>query len=185
MHRSRNRWLVCDTVAVVLLFSFVAPAGTVSFEDHARQIEANAVAASSRAEVALEMSLNALANAMASVRDAEGSLVDMLRSADRAGFKAKKRELEAAWKAEADALELVEKVSLYVARCKATAGDVQSLIERAFQADSRRGSKVYVKKADAASRSTAGLAEKAAAIAEKLKQKWLVRVTTPAESETE
>lgn len=157
-------------VYLMLIFSVLA--GNAE-SDQARKADLNAQSVEIKMEVAVarDISLNALSNVMATFNDTEKGIIVTLQTGYTSDIKSMVACLDEVWKSEKDVLKQIEKISTYMTVA------TSALNNAAIQLESISGgsdSKLYFKQADKATATARRNVNKATAIAEKLKQTWLL-----------
>ncbi len=161
---------------ILSLASCATPSDPPGSEVGWKVLETAAATTSEKSRVALDTALNALGNAMAEVDALRKTLVDDLYQGRSDQSAQTARALKAAWKGEQKAVTRVHETSVALAVCTHAAAQVSALrLQAADVADGAQAGRLY-READAASREAGKAARSAAAIAEDLKQEWLVAV---------
>lgn len=144
------------------------------------KLEKVIVAIRSDATVAMDISLNALSNVIATFNDAEKAITVKLHAGDTSDVKSMVKRLGDVWHSEEDVLLDIAKISSYISMSTSALHNVEIQMS-AITANTNNitSNKPYFKKADKASAVARKNVDKASAIAEKLKQQWLV----PSQSE--
>lgn len=144
------------------------------FKGYAREIEESARLSLAASDAAIDLTVNALANAAAAVNEAGLAVAAALKTESREQIEAGRRKLRECIDSQDDALDLAMKVDLYRRRCREKTDSVRMLIERAFKESDRNTVKSCLRKAEKVSGSASEYAEKASAVAEKTKERWLL-----------
>jgi len=167
--------------AASLLTAAPVDSGTGDVKTYAHEIEESIRLSLATAEAAVDMSVNALANAMALVGEAQKDLLLALKSESREQVEKKRRHLGACVDAQDDALDLGMRVDLDRRHCRAKADLGMAMIEQAFKAQDGKAVKSFLRKAEKISKSAHKYASKASIVAEKTKERWLLPQILPAE----
>ncbi len=161
----------------IAVFSFVLPVNAGSSESAKAQksdLEAQSAEIKTEATVAMDISLNALSNVIATFNDTEKKITAKLHAGNASDLESMVKLLGEAWRSEEDVLKKIEKISAYISIVTSSLNNVEIELKTSPISKSR------LKKAKKATSSARKNVEKASAIAEKLKQDWLV----PIEKET-
>ena len=136
---------------------------------------------SSDATVAMDISLNALSNVIATFNDAEKVITAKLYAGDTSDVKSMVKLLGDVWDSEEDVLMQISKISTYISVVTSSLHSVEiQLSAIAANTNNIISNRTYFKKADKASAVARKNVDKASAIAEKLKQQWLIPSKTEA-----
>lgn len=159
---------------VVIFFTFIVlPVNAGSSESAKAQksdLEAQSAEIKTEAAVAMDISLNALSNVIAAFNDTEKKITVKLYAGDASDVKSMIKLLGSAWKSEEDVLRKIEKISTYVSIVTSALSKVE------IQLKPSSISKSQLKKAKKIMAIARKNVNKASAVAEKLKQDWLVPI---------
>ena len=158
----------------VAAFTFVAlPVNAGSAESAKAQksdMEAQSAEIKTEATVAMDISLNALSNVIATFNDAEKEITAKLHAGNASDVESMVKLLGEAWESEEDVLKKIEKISAYVSIVTSALNSVE------IQLETSPISKSCLKKAKKATALARKNVKRASVIAERLKQDWLVPI---------
>ena len=162
-----------STALFMLLVLPVISGSAESIKTRKADLEAQSAEIKKDATVAMDISLNALSNVMATFNDTEKVITAKLQTGNIYDVRSMVEHLAEVWKSEKDVLEKIEKISKYVTMATSTLDNVEIQLENISESLNNKSS---FKKADKAASSARKNINKATAIAEKLKQTWLVPI---------
>ena len=162
------------TLAVLAFAVLPVYAGAAkSFKSQKSNLEAQSAEIKTEAMVAMDISLNALSNVIATFRDAEKDITAKLHAGNASDVKAMVKRLGESWKSEEDVLKKIEKISSYVTSATTSLSNVEIQLDAV---STNSNSKTYFKKANKVTAHARKDINKASAIAEELKQMWLIPI---------
>ena len=172
--QSKNSTHSFLSIAFLMLLLLPVIAGSAeSIKTRKADLEAQSAEIKKEATVAMDISLNALANVMATFNDTEKVITAKLQTGNISDVKSMVEHLAEVWKSEEDVLKKIEKISTYVTMATSTLDNVEIQLKNISES---LNNKSYFKNADKAASSARKNIDKATVIAEKLKQTWLVPI---------
>jgi ABC-type glycerol-3-phosphate transport system permease component len=163
-------------ITLVVLTFVVLPVyagASKSFKSQKSNLKAQSAEIKTEAMVAMDISLNALSNVIATFRDAEKDITSKLHTGNASDIKEMVRNLGESWKSEEDVLKKIEKISSYVTSATTSLNKVEIQLDAL---STNQNSKTYIKKANKVTARARKNVNKASAIAEELKQVWLIPI---------
>ena len=174
MATTSTRLRTCGRVAIVCVAA-LAVAGAVDKVNSARAAAEEAMAYADKADVARDIAYRAAENAIADCNDAEAALLKALADhGTTAEIEARRKRLERAVDASLDAVDRAVNVAACSSECIAAAGTGRLEAARARDAASEREASSAARKAISGRKRAKYHSEKAVAMAEQLKTRWLI-----------